>query len=158
MAAAIIIRRTLCAKGVALTCIIQYLHILYSTYMDCTLLTSVVHFLHVYNIVFTCIIQFFYNLHVAYMYCTVCADVTSVCLVRMSTSADESRPPTGGRCARAARRGCQGTSSSSLLLSGLELSDTKVYEPSMRALLGTAKVHPEPETRNLKHKTRNPEP
>ena len=26
----------------------------------------------------------------------------------------------------------------SLLLSGLELSDTKVYEPSMRALLGTA--------------------
>jgi len=31
-----------------------------------------------------------------------------------------------------------GLSSSSLLLSSLELSDTKVYEPSIRALLGTA--------------------
>ena len=30
------------------------------------------------------------------------------------------------------------SSSSSLLLSSLELSDTQVYEPSIRALLGTA--------------------
>ena len=32
----------------------------------------------------------------------------------------------------------QPSSSSSLLLSSLELSDTQVYEPSIRALLGTA--------------------
>ena len=31
-----------------------------------------------------------------------------------------------------------GDSSSSLLLSSLKLSDTKVYEPQIRALLGTA--------------------
>ena len=36
------------------------------------------------------------------------------------------------------RRHPAGTASSSLLLSSLELSDTKVHEPSIRALLGTA--------------------
>ena len=36
------------------------------------------------------------------------------------------------------------SSSSSLLLSSLELSDTKVYEPYIRALLGTVqKVNPD---------------
>jgi len=33
---------------------------------------------------------------------------------------------------------CSGKSSSSLLLSSLELSDTTIYEPYIRALLGTA--------------------
>ena len=33
---------------------------------------------------------------------------------------------------------CQPVPSSSLLLSSLELRDAKVYEPEMRALLGTA--------------------
>ena len=43
------------------------------------------------------------------------------------------------------------SSSSSLLLSSLELSDTKVYEPYIRALLGTASHFSEVGDRNLSH-------
>jgi len=46
-------------------------------------------------------------------------------------------PPAGPVAARAIGR-WGGTFSSSFLLSSLELSDTKVYEPQIRALLGTA--------------------
>ena len=41
------------------------------------------------------------------------------------------------------------SASSSLLLSGLELSDTTIYEPQIRALLGVAQVSDADQTRLL---------
>ena len=57
--------------------------------------------------------------------------LSNMCVVREKTP--KRYAPGGGRCT------CSGMmSSSSLLLSSLELSDTKVSEPSKRARLGTA--------------------
>jgi len=46
-----------------------------------------------------------------------------------------------------------GSSSSSLLLSSLELSDTKVYEPQIRTLLGWQGLQPRTHSRMLEHPT-----